>query len=260
MVKSIRNLRPSTLPTPASSASRSSEATETSEGHRREYRGPEPSPGTSARTTRMLLPVTWKCPRPWAEHEMSRNGAAEEIFDRRVEGDIAFDGVAVGQPQHQRRGVDVRLGLDPRQRAERLAVSTRRPSSPTIEAAVVAYTGEFELDLVRMRGAQGPSPGATEIRATPASRTRPYRSLRADYGYPSCTSTGRVPTAAPHALPCRSADRRRLMTAAATKVTFDNGGAFIKETRREVEQYLAAGRTRIRGALLLYRGRRSRSG
>ncbi len=42
------------------------------------------------------------------------------------------------------------------------------------------------------------------------------------------------------------------MTAAATKVTFDNGGAFIKETRREVEQYLAAGRTRIRGALLLY--------
>jgi linoleoyl-CoA desaturase len=36
------------------------------------------------------------------------------------------------------------------------------------------------------------------------------------------------------------------------KVSFDNGGAFIRDTRHEVEQYLARGRTRIKGALLLY--------
>lgn len=46
------------------------------------------------------------------------------------------------------------------------------------------------------------------------------------------------------------------MTAAAQKVAqkvaFDNGGAFIRDTRREVEAYLARGRTRVRGALLLY--------
>ena len=38
----------------------------------------------------------------------------------------------------------------------------------------------------------------------------------------------------------------------APRVTFDNGGAFIEETRRDVEQYLALGRTRIKGALSLY--------
>jgi len=44
------------------------------------------------------------------------------------------------------------------------------------------------------------------------------------------------------------------MTATATKpkLAFDNGGAFIQETRREVEQYLSRGRTRVKGALLLY--------
>jgi linoleoyl-CoA desaturase len=42
------------------------------------------------------------------------------------------------------------------------------------------------------------------------------------------------------------------MTAAASKLAFDNGGAFIHDTRREVEQYLSRGRTRVKGALLLY--------
>lgn len=42
------------------------------------------------------------------------------------------------------------------------------------------------------------------------------------------------------------------MTAAARRLTFDNGGAFIRDTRREVEQYLARGRTRARGAAHLY--------
>jgi len=36
------------------------------------------------------------------------------------------------------------------------------------------------------------------------------------------------------------------------KLTFGNGGAFMQETRREVEQYLARGRTRLRGSLLLF--------
>ena len=40
--------------------------------------------------------------------------------------------------------------------------------------------------------------------------------------------------------------------AAVQKVAFDNGGAFIRETRREVEQYLARGNTRLNGLLLLY--------
>ena len=42
------------------------------------------------------------------------------------------------------------------------------------------------------------------------------------------------------------------MKAAASKLAFDNGGAFILETRREVEQYLSRGSTRIKGAVLLY--------
>ena len=42
------------------------------------------------------------------------------------------------------------------------------------------------------------------------------------------------------------------MKAAATKLAFDNGGAFVQDTRREVEQYLARGRTRVRGAAQLY--------
>ena len=44
----------------------------------------------------------------------------------------------------------------------------------------------------------------------------------------------------------------RAMKAAAQKVAFDNGGAFIRETRRDVEQYLAHSRTRLKGLLLLY--------
>jgi linoleoyl-CoA desaturase len=40
--------------------------------------------------------------------------------------------------------------------------------------------------------------------------------------------------------------------AAVQKVAFDNGGAFIRETRREVEQYLGRGSTRLNGLLLLY--------
>ena len=42
------------------------------------------------------------------------------------------------------------------------------------------------------------------------------------------------------------------MTAAASKLAFDNGGAFIHDTRREVEQYLSRGRTRLKGAVQLY--------
>jgi hypothetical protein len=40
--------------------------------------------------------------------------------------------------------------------------------------------------------------------------------------------------------------------AAVQKIAFDNDGAFIRETRREVEQYLARGSTRLNGLLLLY--------
>src|SRR6478736_5426199 len=43
-----------------------------------------------------------------------------------------------------------------------------------------------------------------------------------------------------------------IMEAAPAKVAFDNGGAFIQDTRREVEAYLARGSTRIKGALMLY--------
>ncbi len=42
------------------------------------------------------------------------------------------------------------------------------------------------------------------------------------------------------------------MPASAPKLAFDNGGEFIKETRQEVEQYLARGSTRIKGAVMLY--------
>ena len=42
------------------------------------------------------------------------------------------------------------------------------------------------------------------------------------------------------------------MNAAASKLAFDNGGAFILETRREVEHYLSRSSTRIKGAVLLY--------
>jgi len=42
------------------------------------------------------------------------------------------------------------------------------------------------------------------------------------------------------------------MAVGAEKLTFGNGGAFMQETRREVEQYLARGRTRLKGTLLLY--------
>ena len=36
------------------------------------------------------------------------------------------------------------------------------------------------------------------------------------------------------------------------KVSFDNGGEFIRETRRDVEQYLRPRWTRLRGGLQLY--------
>jgi linoleoyl-CoA desaturase len=42
------------------------------------------------------------------------------------------------------------------------------------------------------------------------------------------------------------------MSTPAPKVTFENGGAFIRETRSEVEAYLASRPTRVRGALQLY--------
>jgi linoleoyl-CoA desaturase len=40
--------------------------------------------------------------------------------------------------------------------------------------------------------------------------------------------------------------------ATATKVTFENGGDFLRDTRAEVEQYLSVGHARLRGALGLY--------
>ncbi len=40
--------------------------------------------------------------------------------------------------------------------------------------------------------------------------------------------------------------------AATQKLAFDNGGAFIQDTRREVEQYLSSGHTRLSGAIRLY--------
>ncbi|MCP6726144.1 hypothetical protein NL526_29220, partial [Klebsiella pneumoniae] len=54
------------------------------------------------------------------------------------------------------------------------------------------------------------------------------------------------------ALTVRQPERRRAITAAAAKVTFDRGGAFIRETRAEVETYLASGRRRVWGAVQLY--------
>src|SRR5712691_13230003 len=36
------------------------------------------------------------------------------------------------------------------------------------------------------------------------------------------------------------------------KLSFDNGGAFIRETRSDVERYLSSGGTRRRGHLRLY--------
>jgi linoleoyl-CoA desaturase len=39
---------------------------------------------------------------------------------------------------------------------------------------------------------------------------------------------------------------------AGRKPTFESGGAFITETRRDVEEYLSSGRTRIRGRVQLY--------
>ncbi|MEO5633161.1 acyl-CoA desaturase [Gaiella sp.] len=42
------------------------------------------------------------------------------------------------------------------------------------------------------------------------------------------------------------------MAGAVPKLAFDNGGAFIRDTRAEVEAYLARGSTRLRGALVLY--------
>ena len=42
------------------------------------------------------------------------------------------------------------------------------------------------------------------------------------------------------------------MAIAGDRLTFGNGGAFMQDTRREVEQYLARGRTRLKGSLLLF--------
>ena len=50
------------------------------------------------------------------------------------------------------------------------------------------------------------------------------------------------------------------MKAAVQKVAFDNGGEFIRETRREVEQYLARGSHASRARCSSMRRRRSRSG
>ena len=36
------------------------------------------------------------------------------------------------------------------------------------------------------------------------------------------------------------------------KIAFENGGEFIHDTRREVEEYLSRGRTRLKGAIRLY--------
>ena len=43
-----------------------------------------------------------------------------------------------------------------------------------------------------------------------------------------------------------------LGSASPPKLSFDNGGEFIKQTRREVEEYLSVRRTRVRGRVELY--------
>jgi linoleoyl-CoA desaturase len=44
----------------------------------------------------------------------------------------------------------------------------------------------------------------------------------------------------------------KLKSAPPPKLSFDNGGEFIRQTRREVEEYLSARRTRMRGRVELY--------
>ena len=46
------------------------------------------------------------------------------------------------------------------------------------------------------------------------------------------------------------ADTERLKST--PKLSFDNGGEFIRQTRREVEEYLSARGTRVRGRVQLY--------
>ena len=43
------------------------------------------------------------------------------------------------------------------------------------------------------------------------------------------------------------------MATGGDRLTFGSGGAFMQDTRREVEQYLARGHTRLKGSLLLFR-------
>ena len=43
-----------------------------------------------------------------------------------------------------------------------------------------------------------------------------------------------------------------LGSASPPKLSFDNGGEFIRQTRREVEEYLSVRRTRVRGRVELY--------
>ena len=48
------------------------------------------------------------------------------------------------------------------------------------------------------------------------------------------------------------ADTERLTNPSSPKVSFDNGGEFIRQTRRDVEEYLSARRIRARGRAELY--------
>ena len=59
-------------------------------------------------------------------------------------------------------------------------------------------------------------------------------------------------SAAPTGCPYSVRKGKATVKTTAPKLAFDSGGAFIQDTRREVEQYLSRGRTRIKGAIMLY--------
>jgi linoleoyl-CoA desaturase len=51
---------------------------------------------------------------------------------------------------------------------------------------------------------------------------------------------------------CAIADIEKLTSTSPPKLSFDNGGEFIRQTRREVEDYLSTRRIRVRGRAKLY--------
>ena len=102
----------------------------------------------------------------------------------------------------------------------------------------------FPRGSLRRRGVGGGSSLSLCARC-PRSRTR--NGLPTGFADTLLLHEDEYSAGATCALPIRHRGRG-IMKAAAPKLAFDNGGAFIQETRREVEQYLARGSTRIKGA------------